>query len=271
MRVLFQLIAGAALVTGTMSLSRAACQTAPLTSSTSDSLATTTPGGSQRKVLTHKVRLTPERIRVTTSTVNVPLGSPFEVTVDIAPGEVFGVLAAVQSTSRGIIESGAANVVDRKGTHYVISVTPIELGAVDLTVGLLYDDGGYAEQILHLNVTASSKGLKKFSLGVGGSLSLLLGTELQKQGLRPVATYENLLPDIYFHSLEPLSITVAQPETNPVIRLDERGFVHGLRPGTATIEATFAGATDHVAVKVSTAPPGYTSTSPPPIHRIEIH
>jgi pimeloyl-ACP methyl ester carboxylesterase len=218
------------------------------------------------ELLKHRRQVTPERIKVSTPSLEVPLGSPFEATVAVAPGELFSPIMLSQQ-GKWERSGGVAKIVREEGNARIVEVVPVELGAVDVRVSVLYKDNALAAQTLHLNVVPSAKGLKKFRLGVGKELDLVLEAAGRQTPLQPEVSYEGIASNIYLHGIDQITVTVDQPEDNPVVRVDANGWVHGLRPGTAIIAADFAGVKDQVTVNVYTkenAPMNYRQIHPLP-------
>jgi hypothetical protein len=226
------------------------------------------------EVMKHPRTITPDRIKISTSSLSVPLGAPFEATVELAPGELFSSILEGQRGSHGFVagaRNGPSKVLRVEGNRHVIEILPLALGAVDVEIGVLYMDNAYAAQTLHLNVIPSAKGLTKFSLaGAGSTIPLFLGyrDEDRQQALNPTVSYGGVGPagDIYLHGIEHITVTVAQPESDPVIRIDKNGMIHALRIGKAIISGEFAGAKDQVTVDVEPKEysPVYQATHPTP-------
>lgn len=68
--------------------------------------------------------------------------------------------------------------------------------------------------------------------------------------LVPMVTYSGVKNPIRLGDSMQVSFTIDQKTANPVIQLDQSGFIRALRVGEATITADFAGARDQIAVVV---------------------
>jgi pimeloyl-ACP methyl ester carboxylesterase len=159
--------------------------------------------------------------------------------------------------------SGRAWVAgEDRGTPY-IELVPLRTGSLGVRVQVVFADGGYAKTETTLNVVASQTGLERFDLDKGfHAISLVLEDkgEDREAALAPVAAYSTLRYPVYLENAAGLKVTVDQPEDDPVIRVDDDGLVHALRPGTAVIAGDLDGVTDSVRVEVyskDSAPVGY--------------
>ena len=144
-----------------------------------------------------------------------------------------------------------------------IEVVPLQTGLVRVRVQAVFADGGFAQQDIELRVVPSQNRLEQFDLNKGfHTLALVLEDreEDRQASLSPVVQYETLKYPIYLNTADSLTLTIDQPEDDPVIQVDPSGLVHALRPGSAVITGDFDGVRDSIRVDVYSqqdAPPGY--------------
>jgi hypothetical protein len=196
---------------------------------------------------------------------DVPLGNPVELKVTLAPGKLLE-LDVEQPSSAGFSPSqgsGPARIVQENGLTKTIQVVPAQIGSLDVLILAVYADRTFARQMVHLNVVACAKSLKKFYLNQGfPALPLVLEDkeEDRQSWLSPQVEYQDLKYPIYLTDSSQIKLSVQQDEANPVIRVDKNGMVHGLRKGKAVIVGDFDGVIDRISVSVYTkegAPAGY--------------
>lgn len=202
----------------------------------------------------------PHKLSVKGPEGDVPLGNPVELKVTLAPGEVLDELDVEQPTSQG---SGTARIVREDGLTKTIQVVPTQIGPLDVVVFSRYADHTFAMKLVHLNVVACAKGLKKFHLNQGfPALPLVLEDkeEDRQSWLSPEVEYKDVKYPIYLQDSSQIKLSVQQDEASPVIRVDKNGMVHALRKGKAVIVGDFDGVIDRISVSVYTkegAPAGY--------------
>jgi hypothetical protein len=216
----------------------------------------------------HPPTKAPERVKVIIPSLDVPLGVPLQITLQLAPGKLFCDIW-VAETGRGSYEyeqgGGPAKIISDQGTTKVIEVMPLDLGPIDLKIAVIYADNADATQVLHLNVLPSAKGLrgKSFSLHGGGGTMVLVFEDQAKdrqEWLGPVFAFDGVKYPVFAFDATYIPITVEQPKDDPVIRVDKDGLVHALRPGNAVIVGNIDGVIDRVPVTVyskESAPPDY--------------
>lgn len=211
-----------------------------------------------------------ERVRATMPDQPVGLGQPTQIALQLTDAnvEAIGVIERnnerrFENQSSGVaVGTGDAKVVQDNGLTKTIEIVPLQVGAVDIEILVLFADGGVGRKSYRMNVVPSSKGLNKFYLSHGGhTLALVLEErEDRRTWLTPEAYYDQLDYPIFLADSKQIKFKVEQSDRDPVIRLDSNGMVHALRPGEATITADFDGVQDSVVVTVYTkedAPLGY--------------
>jgi hypothetical protein len=220
--------------------------------------------------------LAPDRLSASIPEQPLGLGQPVRIPLKFAGPNVVDITVDQTEPGSGqtlrnkadgaAIGSGRAKIVSREAGAAAIEVTPLALGTVNLRVSALFADGGLAEGDYALNVVPSAQGMKQFDLNKGFKV-LALVMEDREEGrqayLFPEVQYRNLEFPVYLNSSERLSLSVDQPEDDPVVRVDPDGLVHALRPGTAVITGDFAGVKDSIHVTVyepENAPAGYRQT-----------
>jgi hypothetical protein len=217
--------------------------------------------------------LAQERLAIGTPERAVGLGQPVEITLNHSAGQIVDLAvdqtsvashAGLRNRSAGEqVGSGRAKIVSEEGGITAIEVVPLKTGIVDLAIGAVFADGGFAVQHAQLNVAPSATGVRRFDLN-GGFRVLALVLEDREEdsqaSLYPEVQYESLRDPIRLETAESLNLTVEQPENDPVVRVDANGVVHAIRPGRAVIHGEFDGLKDSVTVDVYTkesAPAGY--------------
>ena len=161
------------------------------------------------------------------------------------------------------VGGGPARIVEELGGLTTIEVTPLAAGDVDLTVDVLFNDGGLELQHARLKVVPSAEGLERLELDSGfNALALVMeeNEEDRQAQLSPRLWYGSLEYPVLLESLAGLKVEVRQPESDPVLRVDANGVVHALRPGWAVVTAELGGMRDSVTVTVydkESAPQGY--------------
>jgi len=228
--------------------------------------------------MSHRASLANERISASAPESDVPLGSPIDIDVTFAPGQIAEMHVA-QFQPHGPVNGGIEQsedvfqIVREEGQTKTIEVVPMQLGSVDLHIGAVYADNASAQQTIKLNVVPSSKGLKKFSLnewsdakGWGALVLVLEDEEKDRQfWMRPVVIYERVKYPIYLEDSTQIKLSVEQNEDDQVIRVDPNGQVHALHEGNAVIVGDFDGVKARVRVSVFSkedAPAGYRRVSP---------
>jgi hypothetical protein len=223
--------------------------------------------------MSHRASLANERVSVSAPEGDAPLGSPVDIDVTFAPGQIADMHVA-QFKPHGIVRGGIEQsqdtfkIVREEGQTKTIEVVPMQLGSIDLYIGAVYADNASAQQTIKLNVVPSAKGLKKFSLngwsdskGWGVAVLVLEDEEKDRQlWLNPVVSYEKVKFPIRLNDSTQIKLSVEQNEDDPVIRVDPNGLVHALREGKAVIVGDFDGVIDRVKVTVYSkddAPAGY--------------
>jgi pimeloyl-ACP methyl ester carboxylesterase len=217
--------------------------------------------------------LAQERLSIDTPEQTVALGQPVEITLHHSGGQIVDLAvdqtsasshAGLRNESAGErVGSGRAKVISREGGITTIEVVPLKTGLVDLAIGAVFADGGFAVQHSQLNVVPSATGVRRFDLN-GGFRVLALVLEDREEdsqaSLYPEVQYDSMRDPIRLDNAEALNLTVEQPENDPVIHVDANGVVHAIRPGRAVVRGEFAGLADSVTVDVYTkesAPAGY--------------
>jgi hypothetical protein len=153
--------------------------------------------------------------------------------------------------------------VQEDGLTKTIQIVPAQIGPMDVSIFAAYADGTFARQLVHLNVVACAKGLRRFYLNSGfPALALVLEDkeEDRRSWLSPEVQYKDLKYPIYLHDSSQIKLSVQQDKANPVIHVDRDGMVHALRKGNAVIIGDFDGVIDRITVSVYTkegAPAGY--------------
>jgi hypothetical protein len=140
--------------------------------------------------------------------------------------------------SEGLIDIVDSNVPPE------IQIVPLALGDVTVGVAAEFDDHGFSQRYFRLHVVPSAKGLLGMQLS---SYKLPDG----RMHLAAVLKYEQLTKPIDLPHLQGVKITIDQPQDAPVIRVDEEGIVHELRPGVAVIVANFAGVTARLPITIA--------------------
>jgi hypothetical protein len=184
----------------------------------------------------------------------VPVAIPFPLTVTIPNSGPRLRLEVIEKGPMGeeiVKGSGQAKVIRDDGTSKVIEIIPAQLGRV--TVQVLAGDPDsmtIVQNEIQVDVYPVAKGLKSFDLGVGRRLYLTLdGPRHGERWLKPSLIYLNL-GVVNADDAGAIKLTVNQPEDEPVIRLDNSGLIHPLRPGKATIIGDIEGVQDRVEVIV---------------------
>jgi pimeloyl-ACP methyl ester carboxylesterase len=202
---------------------------------------------------------------------SVELAQAIDIPVTFSANDVVSITAeqseamhSLTNQSDGMsVGSGTAKIVRDDGLIKTIEVMPLQIGIVNLTITAVFADGGTSTQNYRLNVAPSSKGLKSFSINHGSrSLAIVLEDkdEDRQWWLEPEVIYRQLDYPVYLTNSDQIRFSVEQSESDPLIRLDPHGMVHGLRPGKARIIADFDGMQDSVVVTVyakESAPVGY--------------
>ncbi len=218
--------------------------------------------------MSHRASLANERISVSSPQGDVPLGSPVDIDVRFAPGQIADMHVAQfkpHGADRGGIDQSqdTFKIVREEGQTKTLEVVPMQLGSINLYIGAVYADNASAQQTITLNVVPSSKDLKKFSIDGGSPADVIvMGDEERdrQKGLRPIVTYKDVQYPIHLDDLTMIKLSVEQDENDPVLRVDPNGMVHALREGTAIIVGNFDGAIDRLKVTVydkDDAPAGY--------------
>lgn len=188
------------------------------------------------------------------------LAQPAQITVSVTEGEIKSIRiyqitqsGAVGNTHSGVDLNGDPRILRDEGQTRVVQFTPVQIGEGSLHVYVYFMDGGESLKSCPINVGASAKGLKKFELHREfHTMAIILG-DTERSGerwLEPEVFYDQLDNPIYLAPSSQIRFTVDQPENDPVIRVDDDGLVHGLRPGVATITGDFDGVQDTVKVTV---------------------
>lgn len=217
--------------------------------------------------------LAPERLNAYVPQGPVALGRTLSIPLSFRGGKVAGVWAIQRSATTGHefknvfndeeAVTGRARIVSQDASRVTIEVTPLQLGPLRLKIAVLFADGGLAVETYQLNAAPSASGAKSFELN-GGFKSLALVLEDKEEDrqtfLTPQVEFDGLLYPVKLDGSDRLNVSVDQPLETPVIRVDAKGLVHALRPGTAVIIADFDGVKDSVTVDVYSkedAPAGY--------------
>jgi pimeloyl-ACP methyl ester carboxylesterase len=188
----------------------------------------------------------PDRLAVTTPKVAPQFGVPFELPLRFT-SPVQRTVFVSQSDGHGEIASGsgkAAITREVAGKSY-IRIMPQRFGPMTFTVAASFADGAVAIKRITLDVRPPSISPTAFTADSSPVVIVLDSTEPVAM-LHPQATYAN----VGTIRLDPhlLNLTVQQSGA-PVIRV-QGGLIRGLRPGEATIDASYGGVVDHVRVIV---------------------
>jgi hypothetical protein len=201
-----------------------------------------------------------DRLSVTPPSGPVEFGQPVKIPLKISANGVRQIQFAQHTSARnsffmaqnwpkgsgGLNHRLAAGVIDTPGSNVPaeIQIVPLALGEMTVGVAAEFDDHGFSQRFFRLHVIPSAKGL--------------LGIELSSNKLRDgrmhldvVAKYEQFTNPVPITNLQGVKISVDQPQDAPVIRVDEEGIVHELRPGAAVITANFAGATARLPITIA--------------------
>jgi hypothetical protein len=216
----------------------------------------------------HRASLANERISVSALDGDVPLGSPVDIDVKFAPGQIADINVAQfkpHGTVRGGIEQSEDifKIIREEGQTKTLEVVPMQLGSIDLYIGAVYADNTMAQQTIKLNVVPSSKGLTRFAIDGGGRATVIVMGDEEKERrlwLKPFVTYKQVKYPIQLEDSTQIKLSVEQDENDPVLRVDPNGLVHALHEGTAIIVGDFVGHIDKLKVTVYSeedAPAGY--------------
>ena len=206
-----------------------------------------------------------DRASVESPKGDVSLGNWLTIPVKFAPGKLVGLHVSQSVPSHNLPPQGVlpVKVTLSDGLPTAIQIVPAQLGSLTLNISAVYNDNGYVDLELHLNVVPSAHGLKQFWLDQGGhSIPLVLEDKEQDRQLTlmPTVQYDALPMEIYLDDATQIKLSVEQDEGNPVIRVDKTGLVHALREGRAVIVGDFDGKIDKVTADVYSkqdAPVGY--------------
>jgi hypothetical protein len=218
--------------------------------------------------MSHRASLANERISVSAPQGDVPLGSPVDIDVKFAPGQIADMHVA-QYKPHGTVQGGIEQSLDvfkivrEDGETKTLEAVPMQLGSINLYIGAVYADNASAQQTIKLNVVPSSKGLEKFRLDGGSDFDIIVLGEDEKDRqlwLQPVVAYKQVKYPILLEDSTQIKLSVEQDEDDPVLRVDPNGLVHALREGKAVIVGDFAGVIDRLTITVYSeddAPAGY--------------
>lgn len=219
--------------------------------------------------MSHRASLANERVSVSAPEGDVPLGSPVDIDVTFAPGQISDMHVGQfkpHGKVRGAIDQSqdVFKIVREEGQTKTLEVVPMQLGSINLYIGAVYADNASAQQTIKLNVVPSSKGLRRFSIDGGAAATIIVMGDDEKDRqlwLKPVVTYKQLKYQILLEDSTQIKLSVEQDEDDPVLRVDPNGLVHALREGTAVIIGDFDGVIDKLEVTVYSkedAPAGYS-------------
>lgn len=208
---------------------------------------------------------------------NVQLAQPLDLQITLTRSDVSSITVVEHDEDIPIaneqggtsVGSGDAKIVQDDGLVKTIEIIPLQLGTISVEVLVTFADGGLSKQGIQLNVHPSSKGLKHFYLNRGfRTVPIVLEGQDEDRKLRlsPEAIYSQLDHPIYVSDSKEISFSVVQPESDPIVKLDSDGTVHGLRPGRVRVTADFDGVRDSVTVNVyekGSAPAGYSRMARP--------
>jgi hypothetical protein len=201
------------------------------------------------------MKIRAQQVKIESLEGDVPLGSPVRLVLNISPGKVntilYGELAGSEELDAG--DRGIARVVLDNGTTKTIEITPLQLGALDVSVIAVYADNSTGEQTVRLNVVPSAKGLKRFDLDQGfHAITLKLNEDVNdgQRWLVPMLAYAGVKYPIRLQDSSQINFSILQDSTNPAISLDSNGLIHALHPGKAIITGDFAGMKDELRVVV---------------------
>ncbi|MDR3574276.1 MAG: hypothetical protein P4L50_10460 [Anaerolineaceae bacterium] len=226
------------------------------------SVVETAPGespGEARERALHPMRMQARHISVDVSSGDVPLGSSVRLVMHLPLGKVNTILYGESSGAEDLDtgDQGIARIVEDGGTTKTIEMTPLQLGALDVSVIALYADNSTGEQTVRLNVVPSAKGLKRFDLDQGfRTITLKLNEDVNdgQRWLVPTLTYSGVKYPIRLRDSSQIKFSIQQDASAPAISIDANGLIHALHTGTATITGDFAGMTDELQVSVETRP-----------------
>jgi hypothetical protein len=206
----------------------------------------------------HQPMIVNSRLSVTAPEGDVPLGSPVDIDVKFAPGEIAD-LHLAQFKPHGNVRGGIEQsedvfkIVREDGQTKTLEFVPMQLGAINLNIGAVYTDNGMAEQTVKLNVVASSKGLMKFSLDGGANVAPMVLADDEKNRqlwLKPLLTYKDVRFPIHLDDSTQIKFGVEQDQYYPAVQVDPNGMVHALHEGKAVITGDFDGATAQLTITV---------------------
>lgn len=219
--------------------------------------------GGKSSVSPGKMFMAPEeRIWATMPDHPVELAQPVQIPLSLTGAAVESIVYSQADASGGLVNQdrctelggGEARVIRDDGSVKTIELVPLQTGHVQIGFWVFFADGGFSQRAYTLDVVPSSKGLRRFYANSGFDIVeiVLDDPESQKSWLAPEVYYNQLKYPIYVRNSEHINFTVAQPASNPIIRIDENGMVHGIRQGVAMVTADFDGTKDLLCVEVTT-------------------
>lgn len=202
-----------------------------------------------------------ERLSAELPTGVIELGQPVPVRLSLAAATVAfigiyqrGASGDMADLSQGGYEMAEnPKILDDQGRTKVLALTPLQTGRISVDIVVVFTDGGIAHQSYPLDVIPSSKGLRAFRLNGslrGMAIVLKDKPEARQRWLRPEVSYDQLKYPILLYNTEGIPLSVEQDEDRPVIKVDDNGLIHGLRPGVAKVTGDFDGVKDTVKVEV---------------------
>jgi pimeloyl-ACP methyl ester carboxylesterase len=216
------------------------------------------PGESQedaRERLTHPMRMWAQKIEIKSPESDIPLGNPVQLVLNLSPGKVNTILYGESTGTEGLNtdDQGIARVARDSENTKTIELTPLQLGALDVSVVAVYGDNSTGEQSVRLNVVPSATGLKRFDLDQGfHAITLKLNGDVNdgQHWLVPKLAYSGVKFPIRLQDSSQIKFSILQDANVPAISLDSNGLIHGLHPGIAIIKGDFAGMKDELKVEV---------------------
>jgi pimeloyl-ACP methyl ester carboxylesterase len=159
---------------------------------------------------------------------------------------------------------GAAVLVENEGSRSVAMV-PLQVGLVEVTLNVVYQDGTSAKQSFPVNVSMPDGGLTKFTINSGmTTLAIVLNKDHYGAPvwLHPEVYSDQMKYPISLVGSNKVNFTVDQDLEDPIVSVDPNGLVHGVRAGQAVIVGHFGRLVNSITVTV------YPEDSPPAGYKV---